>query len=265
MAGRFASGLYLGAVTHLRLKPRRHALRYRMFWFLLDLDELDDLSRTLRLFSRNRRRNLFSFADADHLAGSAAPLRGQVEKFLLQAGVTPDGGPIRVLCVPRILGYAFNPLSVYLCYRTGGDLAGIVYEVNNTFGQRHCYVVPVAADQTGIVDQTCQKQFYVSPFMDMNLIYDFRVVPPAASVAVTVKARDAEGPVITTCFSGRRRELTDATLLGAFVRHPLLAMKIVAGIHWEAAQLWLKGIGVRARPPLPASTLTVGRAVRPDA
>ncbi|UDL93150.1 DUF1365 family protein [Lichenihabitans sp. PAMC28606] len=259
MADVWVSGLYDGAVTHKRVKPRRHALRYRMFWMLFDLDELDRLDRGLRLFSRNRF-NLFSFRDRDHLEGNARPLRQQIEGYLTDAGLAPDGGPIRLLCVPRLLGYAFNPLSVYLCHRRDGTLSAMLYEVNNTIGQRHSYLIPVEADTAGTVCQTCDKRFYVSPFMDMDLTYRFEVQPPGAHVSVAVTASDAQGLVIATCFSGEHRPLSDAALVKTFAAHPLLAMKIVAGIHWEALRIWRKGIAFRSPPPRPATPVTLGRS-----
>jgi len=135
------STLYVGSVMHRRLRPRRHRLRYRVFWMLLDLDEIERLPRVLRLFSHNRF-NAVSFHDADHGDGSATPLRAQVERHLAAAGIALGGGAIRLLCMPRILGYGFNPLSVYFCYQRSGLLAAILYEVHNTFGERHSYLIP---------------------------------------------------------------------------------------------------------------------------
>lgn len=251
----FISALYDGAAVHRRLKPRVHALRYRLFWMLIDLDEAGRLAGALRLFSHNRF-NLFALHDRDHLDGSTTPLRVQVERTLAAHDLPVDGGPIRLLCVPRILGHAFNPLSVYLCHRRDGALSAILYEVNNTFGQRHCYLA--AAGRDGPVRQSAPKRFYVSPFMDMGLTYGFRVQPPGDRVVVGVTARDASGPVIVTHFAGTRRALSDAALLRAFASHPLMTVKVVAGIHWEALKLWRKGLRLRPRPPPPALPVTLG-------
>ena len=144
-----ASGLYQGAVTHKRLRPREHALRYRVFMLLLDLDELPDLFRRLRLLSRGRF-GLMSFDAGDHGDRSGAPLRPQIEQRLAAAGIEA-GGPIRLLCMPRVLGYGFNPLSLFFCHRRDGRLAAILYEVTNTFGERHAYLIArVAGDQIGV-------------------------------------------------------------------------------------------------------------------
>ena len=202
----FRSTLYAGAVMHRRLRPRPHRLRYRVFWMLLDLDEIDRLSRHLRLFSYNRF-NAVSFYDADHGDGSCRPLRAQVERHLKTAGIDLDGGAIRLLCMPRVFGYGFNPLSVYFCYRNDGSLAALLYEVHNTFKERHSYLIPVAA-RVDIVDQQCRKKFYVSPFMDMDMSYRFRVALPGDRVSVAINAADRDGPLLAAAFE-RRAAATD--------------------------------------------------------
>lgn len=251
---RFASGIYLGAVTHRRFKPRRHALRYRLFMLLLDLDELEELDRTRRLFAHNRA-GLLSFHDADHGDGSGAPLRPQIERQL-RAGDLPVGGPIRILCLPRVLGFAFNPLSEIYCHAPDGRLIAIVHQVSNTFGERHAYLLRVEADGAA-VRQSCAKRFHVSPFMDMDLAYDFRITPPGGRVATAIRVSDAQGPVLAAAFSGERRPFTDANLLEAWLTHPLVTLKVVAAIHWEALKLWLKGVKLRHRPPAPEAAYTV--------
>ena len=258
------SALYTGRVHHRRFGATKHVLRYRMTMALLDLDELDDLHRKLKLFSRNAA-NLFSFRDRDHLpkdAPAGATLRGMVETHLADAGIDLDGGTIELLSLPRILGYAFNPLSVYFCQRRDGALAAILYEVNNTFHQRHTYVIPVdpsAAAEGAIVEQGCDKVFYVSPFLDMDLRYDFRIEPPGARIGVAVDGSRAGKRIITASFAGTRRELSDAALLRTFLAHPLLSFAVVAGIHIEALKLWLKGVGLRARPAPPEKAATIVR------
>lgn len=254
------SSLYVGTVLHRRMRPRQHRLRYRVFWLLLDLGEIDALDARLRLFSRNRF-NLFGFRDRDYGEGTAEPLRAQVERHLAAAGLAPDGGAIRLLTMPRILGYAFNPLSVYFCHRRDGGLAAILYEVNNTFGERHSYLIPVdaaaVAEAGGTIRQSTRKRFYVSPFIDMEMDYEFRVLPPAERVAIAIAGKDAEGPIISAALSAGRLPLTDAALGRVFLTHPLLTLKVVAGIHFEALLIWLKGVRLRRRPPPPAEAVTV--------
>lgn len=252
---RLRSGLYEGSVFHRRLRPRAHQLKHSLFQMLFDLDELAMLERRLRLFSVGRF-NLFSFRREDHGDGSG-DLRRWVETELAKAGVEARGGRIELLCIPRIAGHAFNPISVWFAHGADGRLAGIIYQVNNTFGERHSYVIPVEEPAAGVVRQACAKRFHVSPFMDMDMTYDFTVAPPGEAVSVRVDASDAEGLKIATAFTGARRELTDAALLRAFAGQPLMTLKVVAGIGWGALRLWLKGIGYRKKPAPPAEATTV--------
>lgn len=253
-----ASALYTGAVVHARVRPLRHRLRYRMLNMLLDLDELPALDRRLALFGHNRRA-LFSFHDGDHGDGSTTPLRAQVETVLRAGGIDPAAGRILVLCMPRVLGMVFNPLTVYFCHGADGRLQAMLYEVNNTFGQRHSYLIPVEGAVDGVLRQRCDKRFYVSPFMDMDLTYAFRVSMPDTTLSVAIDAHDGEGPLLFAAFTGRRRPLTDARLFTAFLTHPLLAGRVVGGIHWEALKLWWKGVGLRPRPDPPPAPVTFSR------
>ncbi|HKP79379.1 MAG TPA: DUF1365 domain-containing protein [Phenylobacterium sp.] len=249
----FRSGLYPGIVSHTRLKPRRHSLRYRIFMLLLDLDELEALDQALKLFSL-QGFNLVGFDPRRHGDGSAMPLKQQVEAHLAAAGIS-HGGPIRMLAMPRILGGGFNPLTVYWCHRPDGALSAILYEVNNTFGERHSYLIP--ADDAPVVRQACDKGFYVSPFMDMDLTYAFRVRPPGDQVQVLVDVDDAEGRLLATGFVAGRQELTDRNLARAWLSHPWMTLGVLAAIHWEALFVWLKGEKIRQRPPKPAWPVTV--------
>ncbi len=260
------SALYSGAVDHERLKPRAHSLRYRVFMLLLDLDGLPALFDRLKLLSPGRF-GLMSFNAADYGDRSGAPLKGQIEARLAAAGIVA-GGPIRLLTMPRILGHGFNPLSVYFCHRPDESLAAILYEVSNTFGERHNYLIATADEapatpsgRKALVRQTAPKRFYVSPFMDLNLRYEFLVSPPGEACSIAIVVSDAAGPMLTAAFAGARQPLTDAALLRAWLAHPLLSLKVVAGIHWEALKIWRKGVGFRRRPPLPAQDLTLGKAL----
>ncbi len=235
-----ASALYVGRVHHHRFRPRRHRLSYRVFWMLLDLDELDVLAHRLRFFSRNRF-NIYSFRDADYGDRSGRPLREQIDGLLAEAGIPWDGGPARLLTMPRILGYAFNPLSTYFCYRKDGCLCAIVYEVHNTFGETHSYVEPVEA-RCDRVRQTAGKAFHVSPFMQMAMTYQFEVEPPGQGVSVAINGDDQEGRIIAASLAGERRELTDGALLRLLATHPLLTLKVTAAIHWQALRLLAKRV-----------------------
>lgn len=247
-----ASALYRGGVTHRRLRPRDHRLNYRVFWLLLDLAEIDDLDRRLRLFSRNRF-NLLSFHDRDHGDGSGAALRPQIEAWLERAGVALEGGPIRLLTMPRVLGYVFNPISLYYCHRADGRLAAVIYEVTSTFGVRHAYVIPVPVEDqaAGLIRQGAAKALYVSPFMGMEMDYEFRGHAPGEHLDLTIDGVDSGGVLITAAMSGERHDLTDADLLSAAVALPFLTLKVMAAIHWEALKIWLKRVPL-TRQPSPA-------------
>lgn len=259
-----ASGLFVGVVNHERFTPRRHQLRYRMFQTLLDLDEIPALASGRRWFSHNRF-NLFSFHDRDHGDGQSAPLRSYVERVLAAGGVTQNGGQVLLLCMPRIFGHVFNPLSIYFCHDADGAISAMIYEVNNTFGQRHSYLIPAAPDRSGgDIIQSCDKALYVSPFMDMAMTYDFRVTPPGDRIATTIHGRGVDGElIIAASFSGARRALSDRNLLATLIHYPLLTLKVVAAIHWEAVKLALKGLRLRPRPPAPSQPISVAAPPRP--
>jgi DUF1365 family protein len=254
------SCLYLGSVMHRRLRPTLHHFRYRAFWTLLDLDELPTLASRLRLFSLNRF-NMFALYDADHGDGSPTPLRVQVERHLSDAGIDIAGGPIRLFCMPRTLGYCFNPLSIFFCYRPCGELAAIIYQVHNTFGERHAYVAAVGVE-TDTVRQSCEKALYVSPFMDMDMTYRFRLKPPATRFALSIGATRRGQSVLSASVTASRRQLCDSALLRAFLAIPLVTAKVTLAIHWEAARLWLKGMRLRDRPPSPVHGVTLAAPSR---
>ncbi|MDM0047583.1 DUF1365 domain-containing protein [Variovorax sp. J22R115] len=254
------SALYSGSVMHQRLRPARHRLRYRVFSLLVDLDELPDLARRLRLFSLNRF-NLFSLHERDHGAGLERGLRSHVDAQLHAAGLA-TGGAIRLLSMPRTLGHVFNPLSVYFCHRPDGPLQALLYEVNNTFGERHSYLIEVdpAMHEGETIVQSCAKGFHVSPFLALDMTYRFGIDAPHPDrgvLRISITASDADGPVLIACFDARRRVLDDKALALAFMSHPLLTLKVVVAIHWEALRLWAKGVRLHPRPPPPLDAMTI--------
>lgn len=249
------SALYRGDVVHKRFRPRPHHLHYRVFWTLLDLDELDDLSANLPFFARNRF-NLLSFYDKDHFSGTIPSLRGFIENELTTAGLRATHWQISVLTMPRLLGYVFNPLSVWFCRDDNGALKAIIYEVSNTFGQRHSYLIKVSNPDAPFIEQHCDKAFYVSPFLDMNMRYDFTIKPPAEDVMVAIATHNAEGVMLTAALKGTRLPLTGATVLSSTLLFPLQTLKVILAIHWEALFIWLKGALFHSCPPAPTSSMT---------
>jgi uncharacterized protein len=262
------SAIYAGIVTHRRLRPKRHRLRYRLFSLLLDIDEIPALCARLRLLS-HRRFNLFGFDERDHADGSGKSLRDWAEGHLARAGVDLDGGPIRLLAMPRVLGYGFNPISVWFCYRKDGGLAALLHEVHNTFGERHTYLIPVSEDDgPADISQTCAKIFHVSPFIAMDMRYDFRIHAPDERMSLAIRGGDSDGPLIVAVLAMRRRELNDAALLRIFFGTPLLTLKVICAIHWQAARLWIKGLRPYPRPAAPkcaVSFMEHGNTVRLEA
>lgn len=254
--------LYSGEVFHRRRRPREHTLRYRVFSMLLDLDQIDELDSDIRWFSRNRL-NLVSFHDrdfgTDHDATSrqaTVDLRSWVSRLLSEAGV--DANPSRILlsCYPRVLGYAFNPLSLYYCRDVSGHTYAVVHEVHNTFGERHAYVLPAdqcersqSFDGKTWIQQDASKELFVSPFADMNLHYRFRLNEPDERQIVVIHAEDSEGVLITASYAASRAELTTSALLMCVARMPLMTWKVMAGIHYEALKLWIKRVPLFSHIP----------------
>jgi DUF1365 family protein len=253
--GEFRSSIFEGRVFHKRLRPRKHHLSYRVFSMLVDLDELPRLNCQLKLFSHNRF-NLISFWDKDYGTGVGGSLAQYVRKILRDSGRDLIDGSVKLLCYPRLFGYAFNPLSVYYCYDSAGMLKVIICEVNNTFGERHSYLINV--DQGGgiPVHHSCKKEFYVSPFMDMNATYHFHITSPANNLTVLIDQHDDKGPLLKARFSGQSKVLSDKSLMSLLLRYPLMSIKVIGGIHWEALKLWRKGLQIFTRPAPPESPIT---------
>lgn len=243
------AALYFGDVMHARLKPMGHRFTYRVMSLLIDLDQLDEADRTSRLFGINRAA-LYSFHEKDHGERDSSSLRAYAQRCAAAHGIDLSGGRVELLCYPRLLGYTFNPLSVYFCYLADGALALIIYEVRNTFGDIHPYVLPVAAGEQTVsgIRQMQDKLFYVSPFIATAMRYHFRVSPPADEVKLRILETDADGPLLAATFHGHRAPLTSRALLRSFFGLPLVTFKIMAAIHWEALRLWLKGARLVPKP-----------------
>ncbi len=247
------TALYVGQVSHKRLRPRSHKLSYRVFASFLDCEKLPQTLSGLRLFSYNSF-NLFSLHDSDHGDGSA--LGDYVRKVAERAGYGDDVAKFYILSYPRILGYSFNPLTTYYGVDKDGQIVLLVYEVNNTFGQRHTYVLPAKGAEGEVVAQSCDKELYVSPFNTDRGTYSFRVTPPLEEMTLGIALRDQSGPLLRANFRGKRQPLTDRKLLLALGRTGWMTLKVTVAIHYEAAILWLKGLRLVDRPDHPTHQTT---------
>ena len=237
------SCIYNGEVTHTRFKPVRHFLKYKTFSLLIDLDEINLLDKSIGIFSHNKF-NIFSFYDKDHGDRDGGNLKDWVisnlKKFQIKENITN----IKVLCYPRILGYVFNPLSIFYCYEKD-KLVAIFYEVKNTFNEQHTYIFKIKNNEEII--QKCRKKFYVSPFMDMETFYNFKLLNPKDKLSVFIKQTDADGTILTATQTGDKKEFSFKQLAINFIKYPLMTIKIISSIHYEALLLWKKGAIYRKR------------------
>lgn len=239
------AAIYVGSVMHHRFRPFRHRFVYRAFTCLFDLDRLDDLTRESTLFRLNRR-GLVAFWNRDHGPRDGSDLRTWADRQLLEAGL-PRAATIRLLCLPRVLGYVFNPLSIYFCHAADGALFAVLYEVKNTFGGQHVYLCPVT-DARIPLRQRASKVFHVSPFIGMQAEYRFTVQPPGDSVSVAIDEWVPEGRQLIALQRGERRPFSDRAWLGLLAGMPFMTFKIMAAIHWQALKLWLKGATFHREP-----------------
>jgi hypothetical protein len=249
--------LYIGQTLHARLTPFRHSFRYRIASIMVDVDRLASAAKASRLFSINRF-NLFSFYEKDHGARSGGDLRPWAEQRFGDAGLGDACAQICLFTFPRILGYVFNPISVWFGYDRSGKLRGVIYEVNNTFGDSHAYVVPVCDDGDAL--HTANKQLYVSPFFDRAGAYRFRLRPPGEDFKLVIRYDRPDGTALVATQTGHRAAVTTPKLLSTFFSMPLMTLKVITAIHWEAARLFLKGAKYQSRPKA-AEAASAGRAL----
>ncbi len=236
------SCIYNGIVTHTRVKPVKHVLQYKTFSILIDLDEINVLDNSIKIFSYNKF-NIFSFYDKDHGERDGTCLKKWVLDKLKKINIH-NISKIKILCYPRIFGYVFNPLSIFYCYENN-KLKAILYEVKNTFNEQHTYVFKIKSNEE--INQKCKKKFYVSPFMDMETYYNFKLINPGKHLSVFIKQTDDDGTVLTATQTGIRKDFTFKQLLINFFKYPLMTLKIIVSIHFEALLLWKKGAKYRGR------------------
>ena len=235
-----SSFIYTGQVIHKRFKPKEHFFRYKVFSLLIDLSEIHLLKKELKLFSYNKF-NILSFHDIDHGPRDGTSLVDWVKNNLKNNNIDTNEIKIKLLCYPRIWGYVFNPLSVFFVYDKNSNLISILYEVKNTFGEQHTYVFRIDKD-TQYFEHTCKKKFHVSPFIEMNCVYYFKILKPENKLSVVINQNDESGKILFASQDGVKKFLNNRNLLTSYLSHPLMSFKIIGAIHFEALKLWLKGI-----------------------
>jgi len=255
------AALYRGEVVHKRLHPVEHKLRYSVFSMLVDVDHLQDSAKTTRLFSLDRF-NLFSLRQRDHGFRDQRSLSEFANTIAKRCGLQNEIVRTQMLFYPRILGFAFNPLTVYFCQNAADDVVLAIYEVRNTFGEDLTYVLKAGPDRNGTYNHAIDKAFYVSPFNDVEGDYSFHITRPAEDLTVGVALKTEDGPLLRTHFRGTRHALSDKNLLKVFFAYPLMTLKIVAGIHWEALKLWRKGLKLTTKPKAPEPRVLFGDEVK---
>lgn len=237
-----ASGIYSGYVVHRRLAPAKHILKYRIFSLFVDLEKIDELRQKSWLLSINKF-NIVSFYHKDYGDGSR-----QLDQYVInevKAHIPEiDINKIYLLTMPRILGYVFNPLSIYFCYDGQPSLRAILYEVSNTFGQRHNYIFGVNEHDGQNYTHECSKAFYVSPFLEMDLRYKFAISKPTQTFALTIQAFKQSDVIMNAVQNMTFSELSNRNLAHVLLLIPFMTFKVIAGIHYEALKLWLKGVGL---------------------
>ena len=233
------SSIYNGTVIHKRFKPKIHFFKYKVFSLLLDLSDLNRLDKDTIFFSYNTF-NLISFFDKDHGERDGSSLFEWVKKSLVENNINSENIKIKLLCYPRIFGYVFNPLSVFFVYDNQENLISILYEVKNTFGEQHTYIFKV--ENNNLLQHNCSKKFHVSPFIEMNCNYFFKILKPAEKISVIIDQYQLDDKILFASQDGRRVDFNSKELLKSYIKHPLMTFKIISAIHFEAFKLWAKGI-----------------------
>jgi DUF1365 family protein len=246
-----AGRLIFGDVMHRRLFPVRYRFVYRVFSLLLDIDRVDEIARDCRWFSHNRF-NLFSFYDCDHGPRDGGPLHAWLIDRLRDLGLQMEIARVELQCFPRVLGFVFNPLSIWTCFNRSGEPVAVLCEVNNTFGEAHSYLLHQDGAPMGWpIRHAHRKDFHVSPFVDMNADYHFRFSRQGDRHAVVIREYQDELLMLVAVQQGVAEQVTDAKLLHAAFAYPFLTLKVVIMIHWQALKIWLKGGSYHPKPTPP--------------
>ena len=234
------SFIYSGNVVHKRFKPKVHYFKYKVFSLLIDLSEIESMEKNLKIFSFNKF-NIISFYNKDHGARDGSSIKDWVINNLKKNNIDTNDIKIKLLCYPRIFGYVFNPLSVFYIYDKNLNLISILYEVKNTFGEQHTYIFKVTKD-SNLIQNNCSKKFHVSPFIEMNCNYFFRLLKPGNKISVIIDQYDSEDKILYASQDGIRSDFNTKHLIKSYLKHPIMTFKIIVAIHYEAFKLWAKGI-----------------------
>ena len=237
------SCLYDCQVRHARLVPKPNSFSYRVFYLYLDLDELEEVRRRSALLAVNRG-SIYSFWEKDHWPIGGGTLKQRVVNWLNDQGSgLPADVRIRLVTLPRAFGYVFNPVSFFFCFDADGKPRAAVAEVANTFGESKLYLLPdPRREPGGGFDLRMPKEFYVSPFIDLDVDFEFRLDVPDHQLDLRVDDWEGEQPILKTALRGTRRELTTGNLLRLTLLCPMITVKVISLIHWQALLLWLKNI-----------------------
>ncbi len=243
--------LYSGQVFHKRFSPKQHELTYSVFSMFVDLDELKELSASRKYFSLNRF-NLVSFYEGDY-GNPVRPAHISLKNHLL--GLLGENGinanlvdRIKVLAYPRLFGFVFNPITVYFCYGEGDEHIAIIYEVRNTFAERHNYIFEVPLGSSFAAPHNADKCFHVSPFFDRQGTYYFSLTEPGDLIAISINYKKGDEPRLKACFKGVRQDFSDQNLLSCALKTPFMTLKVIGGILFEALRLKAKGLKVFRHP-----------------
>ena len=234
------SFIYTGKVVHKRFKPKIHFFKYKVFSLLIDLSELELLNKSLKIFSYNSF-NIVSFYEKDHGARDGSSIKNWVKYNLKKNNIDTNDIQIKLLCYPRIFGYVFNPLSVFYIFDKNSNLISILYEVKNTFGEQHTYIFKTNVNDN-LIQHMCKKKFHVSPFIEMDCFYFFRLLKPCNKISVIIDQNDNKGKILYASQDGVKSEINNFNLIKSYLTHPLMTFKIILAIHYEAFRLWTKGI-----------------------
>lgn len=235
------SSIYECTVMHSRKKTAENKFYYKYFMFYLDLDEIDELSRKLFFFSRNKF-NIFNFRDKDHLVYKKPDVKKNIVKFIRSRGVTEEVGQIMLLTNVATFGYNFNPVSFYFCFDKNGNPLCAVPEVGNTFNELKPFFIGGDEYSDRTYKSRIQKNFYVSPFIEHDIFFDFRLTVPDSKLNIKIDDYRGSEKIFVTHLSGSKREISDKILLKYTFKYPLVTLKVIGAIHWQALKLIFKKV-----------------------